>query len=224
MITITAFKWVPPFAQGQVRDLRVRWALEELGLPYQVERLGFSESKKPPHRARQPFGQVPTLEEDGESLFESGAILLHLAGKGPGLLPADPAARRRAITWLFAALNTIEPPLADLAEVDFFIEDETLKALRRPAVLEQVRLRLGELQDALGGRDWLAGEFSVADLMMSTVLRIAGHTDVLAEFPALTAFKARCEARPAFQTALAGQLADFDAEPPAWWAKPSQPG
>lgn len=215
MITVTAFRWVPAFARGQVRDLRVRWALEEAGLDYEVRLIGPGDQASEAYRAMQPFGQVPAMIEGDLTLFESGAIVLDIAGRAPGLLPDDPGRRALAVAWLIASLNSVEPFLMNLAEVDFFTEDEAVKAARRPGVVAVLERRLADLQAALGDRDYLVDEFSAADLMMTTVLRIMGHTTILAAYPQLTAYRQRCEARPAFQRALAAQLGDFVADPPA---------
>jgi glutathione S-transferase len=210
MITVTGFKWVPPFAQGLVRDLRVRWALEEAGLRYEVKLLGDGEKDGAEYRAWQPFGQVPAYEENGLKLFESGAIALRIAERSENLLPGDPAARARAIEWLFAALNTIEPPILNLAGIDLFSAGQEWAKLRRPDAEAAVRKRLGELAAALGDKPFLDGpRFTAGDLMMATVLRILRHTELVAE-TGLGDYLARCEARPAFQRALAGQMADFD--------------
>jgi glutathione S-transferase len=211
MIRITAFKWVPSFARGQVRDLRPRWALEEVGLPYEVRLLDYEDQQGAAYRAQQPFGQVPVLEMDGETIFETGAILLAIAERSGKLLGDGGEERRRILSWLFAALNSIEPFLMNLAEVDFFLRDDDDKARRRPIVVEALRKRLGELEAAFGGREYLVEDFSIADVTMSTVLRIIGHTDILDGYPKLAAFKARCEARPAFKRAIDGQLADIAA-------------
>ena len=211
MITISAFGWVPPFAQGLVRDLRVRWALEEACLSYNERLIGPEEQASAAYRALQPFGQVPTYEDDeaGISIFESGAIVLHIAERSEALLPADPAARARAITWMFAALNSIEPHIQNLAAIDLFFADQEWAKLRRPGALEMVEKRLDELAGWLGGRAWLEGDFTAGDLMMASVLRILRHTDLVAARPALDAYRLRCEARPAFQKALADQMAPF---------------
>lgn len=210
MITISAFKWVPPLAQGLVRDLRVRWALEEAGLPYRENLIDGSVQASTAYRAHQPFGQVPVLQEDSLTLFESGAILLHIGGKSEALLPADPAARARAIAWVFAALNSIELFIIQLAEIDLFHTGEDWASERRPAAEQWVRTRLADLAAALGDKDFLEGRFTAGDLMMATVLRILRHTDLVAEQPRLAAYLARCEARPAFQRALAAQMATFE--------------
>jgi glutathione S-transferase len=210
MITVTAFKWVPPFAQGLVRDLRVRWALEEAGLRYEVRLLADGEKDGAEYRAWQPFGQVPAYEENGLKLFESGAIVLRIAERSENLLPRDPAARARAIEWLFAALNTIEPPIQNLAGIDLFAAGQEWARLRRPDAEAAVRKRLGELASALGDKPFLDGpRFTVGDLMTATVLRILRHTELVAE-TALAPYLARCESRPAFQRALAGQMAAFE--------------
>lgn len=216
MIRITGMKWAPSFAQGQVRDLRLRWALKEAGIAYEVRLIDAVTMKKSEeYRRQQPFGQVPVFEEDGRVIFESGAALLDIARRGETLLPRDAGQRDQALCWVFAALNSVEPFLMNLAEVDFFMKDEEQKRIRRPVVIEALEGRLRDLAAALGQRNYLAGDFTVADLLMTTVLRIAGHTDVLAGFPALEDFRQRCEARPAFQEALAEQLADFGQHAPA---------
>jgi len=208
-ITVTAFKWVPPIVQGLVRDLRVRWALEEAGIAYQLKLIGADDQKSAAYRALQPFGQVPAYEEDGLKLFESGAILLHIAERSPRLMPEDPNARARVKAWLFAALNSIEPNIQNLAEIDLFNANEAWAKQRRPAVAEMVRARLADLSRVLADRDYLEGGFSVADLLMTTVLRILRHTDLVADVPVLAAYQARCEDRPAFKKALADQMAAF---------------
>lgn len=216
MITLTAFRWVPPFAQGLVRDLRVRWALEEAQLPYEEKLIGPEDQKSVDYRRWQPFGQVPAIEDDGLVLFESGAIVLHVAEKSPALMPADAAARARVRTWLFAALSSMEPSIQNLTEIDLFNADQDWGKQRRPAVLARLRGRLADLAAALGQNEYLeTGRFTAADLLMTTVLRIPRHTDVLAEFPSLDAYRLRCEARPAFQRALAAQLRPFAANAPA---------
>jgi glutathione S-transferase len=209
MITVTAFKWVPPFARGLVRDLRVRWALEEAGLRYEVKLLEEGEKNGAEYRAWHPFGQVPAYEENGLRLFESGAIVLRIADRSEHLLPGDPAARARAVEWMFAALNTIEPPLAHLGTIDLFAPDRQWAKLRRPEAEAAVRKRLAELAAALGDKPFLDGaRFTAGDLMMTTVLRILRHTELVAE-AGLADYLARCESRPAFQRALAGQIAGF---------------
>ena len=213
MINCYAFGSVPPFAQGVVRDLRVRWALEEAGLAYRVTLVGEREGAMSPsgYRAIQPFGQVPAIEDGHLTLFESGAIVLYVAQRSDALLPDDPPARAHVIQWMFAALNTIEVPIQRLAEIDLFHPDESWAKQRRPAAVESVRKRLAELASRLDGRDHLVDSFSAADILMTSVLRILRHTDLLDEEPALVAYKQRCEARPAFTQALAGQMAAFGA-------------
>ena len=210
---ITAFRWVPDFAKGQVRDLRVRWALEEVGQPYDVRLVDGVTVKAAEHRRLQPFGQVPTYEEDGLSLCESGAILLHIARKWPGLLPADVQGRAHAEQWVFAAMTSVEPAIMDLALIDLFEADQPWSAARRPASLDRVRSRLQDLSNRLGDKLYLEGTFTAGALMMTCALRGLGPSGLLDEYPNIAAYVARCEARPAFQRALAAQLADFDAEP-----------
>ena len=210
MIKVTAFAWVPPFAAGLVRDLRVRWALEEAGEPYEERLLHQGEQDSPEYRAIQPFGQVPVYEEDGLTLFESGAILLHIAGRSDALLPADPAARARAIQWVFAALNSIEPHVWNLTLIDLFYSKEQWAKQRRPGAADFVEKRLDALAARLGDKEYLDDDrFTAGDLMMTTVLRILRHTDLVAARPTLHAYQLRCEARPAFQKALADQVAPF---------------
>ena len=210
MITITAFPWVPPFARGQVRDLRVRWALEEAGLPYQTRLLEQGEGDTPDYRALQPFGQVPVFLEDDFVLFETGAIVLHIGERSEVLLPKDARARARATQWLIAALNSIEPHVMNVALLDLFYADQEWAKLRRPSAEAFLRHRLGSLSKALGDKRFLDGDrFTAGDLMMSTVLRILHTTDIVASDQRLAAYVARCTARPAFQRALDGQLGDF---------------
>ncbi|HVZ06961.1 glutathione S-transferase family protein [Rhodopila sp.] len=210
MITITAFAWVPGFAQGHVKDLRVRWALEEAGLPYQTRLLRQGDQDTPEYRALQPFGQVPVLQQDGLTLFESGAIVLHIGERSEALLPRDPAARARAIQYVFAALNSIEPHTAALAAVEVFHADQPWAPLRRPSLEAFARGRLTGLAKALGRKPFLDGDqFTVGDLIMATVLRDLGDRPVLAEHSNLVDYVARCAGRPAFIRALNAQLADF---------------
>ena len=209
MIRISAFRWVPPFAQGLVRDLRVRWALEEAGLAYEARLITADDQKSESYRALQPFGQVPVFEENGLELFESGAIVMHIAERSDALLPSDPEEKARARTWMFAALNTIEPHIQNLAEIDLFHANKAWAKERRPMVAEMVRKRLGELSAHMKGREYLEDRFTAGDLMMIAVLRILRHTDLLAEQPALVAYRKRCEARPAFARALAAQMEPF---------------
>lgn len=212
MIQVTAFKWVPPFAQGSVRDIRVRWALEEAGLRYNDRLIGFEDQATPEYRAMQPFGQVPAYRDDTVEMFESGAIVLWIAQTSDQLMPADDAGRAMVLTWLFAAMNSVEPFVAELATIDLFNADKDWAKARRPEVETFLRKRLGDLQTALGERRWFAGDrFSAADILMTHVLRDLRHTDILADFPALSAYVARCEARPAFKRALEDQLKPFKA-------------
>lgn len=215
MITVTAFPWVPPFAQGLVRDLRVRWALEEAGLPYEARLLGEGENDSPAYRAVQPWGQVPVMEEDGLTLFESGAILIHLAERSEALAPKDPAGRAKAIQWTIAALNSIEPHVQNLVLIDIFYQDEAWAKLRRPGQEAFTRMKLASLARRLQGREWLEDRFTIGDLMTATVLRLLRHTDIVTADPVLGPYLARCEARPAFGRALEDQLAAFRANEPA---------
>jgi glutathione S-transferase len=209
MITVTAFKWVPPFAQGLVRDLRVRWALEEAGLPYEVRLIDFAEKDTQSYRALQPFGQVPAFIDGGLQLFESGAIVLHVGQSSENLLPVDPASRARAIGWVFAALSSVEIAITPLAEIDLFHAGEAWAVARRPQAETFARQRLTDLAATLGDRPFLEDRFTAGDLMMATVLRILRHTDLVAEQPVLTAYLDRCVARPAFARALAAQMSAF---------------
>jgi len=206
MITISAFRWVPPFAQGQVRDLRARWALEEAGLPYRTRLLEQGDQDKPEYRALQPFGQVPILEEDGETIFESGAIVLHIGERSEALLPKEPKARARAVQWLIAALNSIEPHVMNVGVLMFYEGQEWAK-LRRPSATDFALHRLGSLAAALGDKPYLDGDrFTAGDLMMATVLRIM--PELLID-DRLKAYVERCTARPAFRRALDAQMGDF---------------
>jgi glutathione S-transferase len=216
MITVTAFKWVPPFAAGQVRDHRVRWMLNEIDWDYEVDLIDPTVQASDAYLAEQPFGQVPVLRETGRpALFESGAIVLELAERSGRLWPADHDAQAQVRSWVIAALNSVEPYLSNVAEVDFFIEDETLKRLRRPGAVAAAKQRLGKLSAALGERDYLVGgTFTAADLMLASVLRVADHAALLAEYPNLFAYRARCLARPAFRKAVADQRRDIDAHGP----------
>lgn len=215
MIRLTAFAWVPPFAQGLVRDLRIRWALEEAGEPYEERLLQQGEQDSTGYRALQPFGQVPVYDEDGLTLFESGAILLHIGERSDVLLPRDHAARARAIQWVFAALNSIEPHVQNLALIDLFYTNEDWAKQRRPGAAAFVERRLDALAARLGDREYLDdGRFTAGDLMMTTVIRILRHTELIASRPTLHAYQLRCEARPAFQKALADQLAPFSRNAP----------
>jgi glutathione S-transferase len=209
-IRVTALRAVPPFAQGLVRDLRVRWALEEAGLPYSERLIGPEEQKSPEYRGMQPFGQVPAYEEGDLVLFESAAIVHHVAQRSEVLLPADPASRARVIAWMFAAMNSIEPAVQNLTLIDFAFAQEAWARLRRPGALEFVHKRLNDLATALATRDYLEGDrFTAADLLMTTVLRFLRHTEVVKQIAVLESYRLRCEARPAFQRALAAQMAVF---------------
>ncbi|HEY5412088.1 MAG TPA: glutathione S-transferase family protein [Caulobacteraceae bacterium] len=207
MITVTAYSWVPPIVRGLVRDLRVRWALEEAGLPYRVQLIDLQD-KPADYREWQPWSQVPAYEEDGLRLFESGAIVLHIAEKSPALAPEDVRAKAAMTCWLFAAINSVEPPLQELVLIDFMHADKAWAKVRRPEVEAFVQRRFKGLADSLAGRDYLEGGFTAADLMMASVLRMARNTDLVDE-AGLGDYLARCEARPAFQKALAAQMADF---------------
>lgn len=209
MITLYAFKWVPDFAQGLVRDLRVRWALEEAGLPYQTKLLGFEDRDTPEYRKLQPWGQVPVIEEDGLVLFESAAIVQFLADRSEALSPRDPAGRAKMAQWLFAAMNSVEPHVSNLADIDIFHADEGWAKARRPSQEAFTRMKLASLAKRLAGREWLEDRFTAADLLMVSVLRNLRHTDIATADPVLGPYVARGEARPAFQRALAAQLANF---------------
>jgi len=210
MITISAFKWVPEFARGQVRDLRARWALEEAGLPYRTRLLAQGDQDKPEYRALQPFGQVPILEEDGLVLFESGAIVLYVGERSETLLPKDRAARARATQWLIAALNSIEPFMQNVALIDLLYAREEWAKQRRPGAVEFVKRRLSALSNSLGDKPYLDGtQFTAGDLMMTTVLRILKHTDIVTSDPRLAGYIERCTARPAFKRAMDAQIGDF---------------
>jgi glutathione S-transferase len=209
--TITAFERSPDRGKGQARDMRVRWAFEEVGQPYDVRLVSFSEMRKPAHRALQPFGQIPTYEEGDLALFESGAIVFHIAEKHSGLLPEDANARAHAIMWMFAALNTMEPPIFDRSLVTILEREEPWYDKRLRALETSIRKRLGALSDRLGDADWLDGAFSAGDLLMITVLRRLNGSGILDDYPNLAAYVARGEARPAYKRAFAAQLAVFTA-------------
>ena len=213
--TITAFAQSPDRGKGLARDMRVRWALEEVGQPYEVRLVSFTEMKEPAHRKLHPFGQIPTYEEGDLVLFESGAIVLHLAQRHAGLLPEEANSRARAITWMFAALNTVEPPILDLQNVKFSEADKSWSKERLPIVQDRIRDRLGVLSDRLGDADWLDGAFSAGDLMMVAVLLRLKPSGMLDEYPNLCAYAARGEARPAYKRAFAAQLAVFTGIPPS---------
>lgn len=206
---ITAFESSPDRGRGLARDMRVRWALEEVGQPYEVRLVSFSEMKEPAHRAVHPFGQIPTYEEGGLALFETGAIVLHIAQHYPGLLPDEPNARARAIAWMFAAVNTIEPPILEWGAAWLMERDKPWYEERRPMLEARIDARIGDLSRRLGGSDWLDGAFSAADVMMVTVLRRADSSGLLEKYPNLPAYIARGEARPAYRRAFADQLAVF---------------
>ena len=209
--TITAFEKSPDRGQGLARDMRVRWALEEVGQPYEVRLVSFGAMKEPAHRALNPFGGIPTYEEGDLVLFESGAIVFHIAERQAGLLPGDANARARAIAWMFAAVNTIEPPILDLGIARLVERDKPWYEQRLPAVEDRVRARLGQLSGRLGDADWLDGAFSAGDLLMVTVLRRLKASGIVDEFPNLSVYIARGEARPAYKRAFAAQLAVFTA-------------
>ena len=213
--TITAFEQSPDRGKGLARDMRVRWALEEVSQPYEVRLVSFRAMKEPAHRALHPFGQIPTYEEGDLALFESGAIVLHIAERHAGLLPQDANARARAIAWMFAAVNTVEPPILELVTARFLEGDKPWSEQRLPLIKERIRTRLGELSDRLGDADWLDGAFSAGDLMMVNVLMRLKPSGMLNEFPTLAAYVARGEARPAFKRAFAAQLAVFTGGTPA---------
>ena len=206
-ITITAFEKSPDGGKGLARDTRLRWALEEAGLPYDVRLVSFKAMKEPAHLARHPFGQIPTYEEGDLVLFETGAIVLHIAQHNAGLLPDDAAARARAIAWAFAAVNTVEPPILDFVTARLFEADKPWGEARLPLVADRVRVRLQQLSARLGNADWLDGAFSAGDLMMASVLLRLRASGILDEFPNLAAYVARGEARPAYKRAFAAQLA-----------------
>src|SRR5216684_5196170 len=206
-ITITAFERSPDGGKGLARDTRVRWALEEAGQSYKVRLVSFRAMKEPAHLALHPFGQIPTYEEGDLALFETGAIVFHIAERHAGLLPEDANARARAITWMFAALNTVEPPILDLQTTRLLEGDKTWYEQRLPVVEDRIRDRLGELSGRLGDADWLDGAFSAGDLLMVAVLRRLNGSDILHEYPNLSAYVTRGEARPAFRRAFDAQLA-----------------
>lgn len=208
-IEISAFAWVPDFAQGLVRDLRVRWALEEAGLPYRERLLDATSGRPAEYFLEQPFGQVPIYNDGSVHLFESGAIVLHIAERSEVLMPREPAGRARVMSWVIAALNSIEPMIMHLIDVDIFNAGEEWTRARRPGAESAVRERLRLLSNRLQKGEYLEDRFTAGDLMMTTILRVLRHTDLVGEFPNLVAYHARCEARPAFQRALAAQLAPF---------------
>lgn len=208
---ITAFESSPDRGRGLARDMPVRWALEEVGQPYEVRLVSFEAMKLPAHRGRQPFGQIPSYEEGDLVLFESGAIILHIAEHRPGLLPAEANGRARAIAWMFSAVSTVEPPIVDREMARFLEGEKSWYEERVPMMAERIRKRLADLSDRLGAADWLDGAFSAGDLMMISVLRRPAAAEIVAAYPNLAAYVARGEARPAFQRAFAAQLAVFEA-------------
>jgi glutathione S-transferase len=213
-IEITAFRWVPDFAAGLVRDSRIRWALEETETPYRVRLLDATHPRPHEYFAEQPFGQVPAYRDNEVQLFESGAILIHLGLKDERLLPREVEPRMRGIAWLIAALNSIEPMFFELITIDIFGKGQAWTEERRPQVIERIRARLVLLAEALGDRDWFEGRFSIGNLMMASVLRNLRHTDLVAEQPRLAAFLERSQARPAFQRAIADQIEVFKQHQP----------
>ena len=214
-ITITAFERSPDGGKGLSRDTRVRWALEEVGQPYEVRAVSFRALKESAHLALHPFGQIPTYEEGDLALFETGAIVFHIAERHAGLLPEDAHARARAIAWMFAALNTVEPPILELANARLLESDKPWSRQRLPLVEDRVRSRLHQLSDRLGDADWLDSGFSAGDLMMAAVLLRLKSSGLLNGFPNLSAYVARGEARPAYERAFAAQLAVCTDKPPA---------
>jgi glutathione S-transferase len=212
-ITITAFERSPDGGKGLARDTRVRWALEEVGLPYDVRYVSFQAMKEPAHLRLHPFGQIPTYEEGDLVLFETGAVVFHLAEQHTGLLPTDAHARARAIAWMFAALNSVEPSILELVVAKFQEGDKPWSKERIPLVMDRIRQRLGQLSTRFGDADWLDGAFSAGDLMMVSVLLRTRPSGILDEFPNLAAYVARCEARPAYQRAFAAQWAANTGKP-----------
>jgi len=210
-VTITAFEASPDHGRGLARDMRVRWALEEVGQPYEVRLLSFKALKEPAHLAVHPFGQIPTYDEGDLSLFETGSILLHIAERHAGLLPNDADARARAITWMFAALSTVEPPIVDREAAVLLDRDKPWYEARLPILDGRVRARLDQLSDRLGEIDWLDGQFSAADILMVTVLRRLESSGILDDYPNLSAYINRGKARPAYKRAFEAQLAVFTA-------------
>ena len=203
--TVTAFESSPDRGRGLARDMRVRWALEEVGQPYDVRLLSFAEMKEPAHLALHPFGQIPTYEEGDLALFETGAIIFHIAERHPGLLPDDSNGRARAIMWMFAALSTMEPPIVARESAILLESDKSWHKERLPIVEDRIRERLGPLSDRLGDAEWLDGAFSAGDLMMVSVLLRLRASGLLDEFPKLADYVARGEARPAYRRAFAAQ-------------------
>jgi glutathione S-transferase len=215
MPTITAFEQSPDRGKGLARDMPVRWALEEVGQPYDVRLVSFKAMKEPAHRALHPFGQIPTYQEGDLALFESGAIVLHVAERHAGLLPDDANARARAIAWMFAALGTVEPPIVEREQARYAEGDKPWYNERVPLLEDRIRDRLGELSSRLGDADWIDGAFSAGDLLMVSVLRRLNGSGIRDEYPNLAAYVARGQARPAFKRAFAAQLSVFTGKPPA---------
>jgi glutathione S-transferase len=211
MIRLAAFRSIPPLAQGLARDFRVRWALEEARIPYEERLIGPEDQASAAYRALQPFGQVPAIEEGEMKLFESGAIVLHIAERSEALAPSDAHGLARTKAWMFAALNSVEPSVQNLAAIDLFHTGEAWAAERRPKAVEAVQNRLAALEHWLGGRDYLEDRFTAGDLLMTTVLRILRHTDIVSRRATLKAYQQRCEARPAFQRAMADHLKPYQA-------------
>lgn len=212
-ITITAFEASPDRGQGLARDMRVRWALEEVSQPYEVRLVSFAAMKEPAHLKLHPFGQIPTYEEGDLVLFESGSIVFHLAERHAGLLPKDANARARAVTWMFAALSTVEPPIVDRSIAIILESDKSWQGERLATIEVRMHARLRQLSARLDGADWLDGAFSAGDLMMVHVLQRLKNSEILPAYPNLAAYVARAEARPAFQRAFAAQLAVFTGRP-----------
>lgn len=210
---VTAFEWVPPFARGLVRDLRVRWALEEIGREYDTELLNARAPRPDEYLARQPFDQVPAFRDGDLDIWETGAMLLYLGEQDERLLPTDNKARWDAISWLFSALNSVEPVIVRIVFYDIFQKDKPWAPEAREASLSLCKQKLKRVNDALAGKDWLAGPFSIADIAMVTVLNNLRHTELVAEFPALAAYHQRGTERPAYKRALDAQFADFIEEP-----------
>ncbi len=208
-IAVWGFSFAPPFAHGLVRDLRVRWALREAGLPYETRLIGVEERTSAAHKQRHPFGMVPVFEADGRQLIESGAIVYAIAKESEALIAEDEAGRDQTLAWMFAALNTVDVPVQALFDIDVLNRDEAWAQLARPHAVKNVERRLGELATALGERDYLLGRFTAADILMVTVLRFIRHTELVPSLPRLAAYVARCEARPAFREALGEQMAEY---------------
>jgi glutathione S-transferase len=213
MIAVWGFRWVPPLAQGLVRDLRVRWALEEAGRAYESRLVGIEERNSDVYRRKHPFGMVPVLDIGDETVIESGAIVHSIAEHCEALMP--PSRRADTLAWMFVALNTIEPPVNALSLMDLQHREEEWAKLRRPGAVDDVNVRLAALSEWLDDRDYLLGPFTAADILMTTVLRLIRHTDLVARFSVLDAYVKRCEARPAFQSALRDQMADYERNAPA---------